>query len=180
MKEDLRTVQIIHYTLPAVGEKIHLKLKKRRRTENTVYNSESFVEEEDFIRIKKISWEDILKQREEETRWLLDYLSVLEIENEKDLKPFVEQCLTQQSSNTEKIQKLLAQTKKKSWSAEEEHKHHEAHLAHVAHIEEEFMHFYQEVNGLNVFLHPIDNKYLKIQHHDDSSLFPLDIEVTFI
>lgn len=91
MKEDLRTVQIIHYTLPATGEKIHLKLKKRRRTENTVYNSESFVEEEDFIRIKKISWEEILRQREEETRWLLDYLSVLEIENEKDLKPYVEQ-----------------------------------------------------------------------------------------
>mgnify|MGYP001401634266 CR=1 FL=1 len=91
MKEDLRTVQIIHYTLPAVGEKIHLKLKKRRRTENTVYNSESFVEEEDFIRIKKISWEEILRQREEETHWLLDYLSVLEIENDQDLKPYVEQ-----------------------------------------------------------------------------------------
>lgn len=72
----------------------------------------------------------------------------------------------------------MAQTKqKKSWSAEEEHKHHEAQLAHVAHIEEEFMHFYQEVNGLNVFLHPINNKYLKLQYNDDASLFPLSIEV---
>ena len=91
MKEDLRTVQILHLALPEPGDKIRLKLKKRRRTENTVYNSESFVEEEDFVRIKKISWEDILKQREEENQWLFDYLSVLEIENDKDLKPFVEQ-----------------------------------------------------------------------------------------
>jgi len=181
MKEDLRTVQILHFTLPADGEKIHLKLKKRRRTENTVYNSESFVEEEDFVRIKKVSWEDILKQREEETRWLLDYLNVLEIENDKDLKPYVEQCLTQQSLNIEKIQKAHTQTKqRRGRGSEEEHKshHHEHH--HEDHIEEEFMHFYQEVNGLNVFLHPINNKYLKQQYHDDTSLFPLDIKAPIV
>jgi len=42
------------------------------------------------------------------------------------------------------------------------------------------MHFYQDVNGLNIFLHPINNKYFKLQYHDDTSLFPLSIEAPVV
>jgi len=91
MKEDLRSVQIIHYYLPNEGEKIFLKLKKRRKTENTIYNADDLSEEEDFMRIKKLSWNEILKLREEEILELFDYLSILEKEDDKEIKPFVEQ-----------------------------------------------------------------------------------------
>jgi len=174
MKEDLRSVQIIHYYLPNEGEKIFLKLKKRRKTENTIYNADDLSEEEDFMRIKKLSWNEILKLREEEILELFDYLSILEKEDDKEIKPFVEQCLQIQSSNIEKVQKLAVQAKhKKSKDIEEEIKGNE-----VA-SEEEFLYFYQEMNGLNVFLHPIDNKYVKLQYQDTKDL-PSMIEAPVI
>jgi len=167
MKEDLRSVQIIHYHLPNPKEKIFLKLKKRRKTENTVYDANDLNEDEEFMRIKRMSWNEILKFREEETQELVNHLNRLEYEEDKDIKPFVEQCLQIQGSNIEKIQKLTVQTKHKKSKDNEEFKENEAAF------EEEFLYFYQEMNGLNVFLHPIDNKYIKLQYQDTKDLPPV-------
>ena len=68
------------------------------------------------------------------------------------------------------MQKLAVQAKhKKSKDIEEEIKGNEV-------ASEEFLYFYQEMNGLNVFLHPIDNKYVKLQYQDTKDL-PSMIEV---
>ena len=62
--DDLRTVLIVHYPPIGPGENVTFKLKKRRKFENTIYNAESFVEEEDFIKIQKIYYDEIKELKE--------------------------------------------------------------------------------------------------------------------
>jgi len=88
--DDLRTVNIVHFPVIGVGENVKLKLKKRRRTENTIYNAEDFTEEEEFMRIHKIYYDSIKEIKEGEKTALYDYLRDLQKENDEETKPFVE------------------------------------------------------------------------------------------
>ena len=88
--DDLRTVLIIHYPPIGPGENVTFKLKKRRKFENTIYNAESFVEEEDFIRIQKIYYDEIKELKEGEKKLIYDYIRELNSEGDQEMRPFAE------------------------------------------------------------------------------------------
>ena len=52
----------------------------------------------------------------------------------------------------------------------------EKHSDYYNSTDEEFLYFYQESNGLNIFLNPINHKYMQQQYGDGLAL-PKKIEV---
>jgi len=44
--------------------------------------------------------------------------------------------------------------------------------------EEDFYYFYQEASGLNIFLSPLDNRFMKTEYQNSKN-FPLTLEVHF-
>ena len=88
--EDLRTAHITHIDTINPGEPITLKLKKRRKMEFIVYNADDSTEEEEFMRIKKIYFEEILDIKEGEKILLYKELANVEKEDDKESKVFLE------------------------------------------------------------------------------------------
>jgi len=44
--------------------------------------------------------------------------------------------------------------------------------------DEDFYYFYQEASGLNIFLSPLDNRFMKTEYQNFKN-FPLTLEVSF-
>jgi len=172
--DDLRTVIIVHFPVIGVGENVKFKFKKRRKTENIVYNAEDFTEEEEFMRIQKIYYEGIKEIKEGEKKALYDYLRDLQNENDEETKPFAEKCLIMTNQALEALEEKAFEWAPKPRKASKEASFNATH-SH----EEDFFFFYQEASGLNIFLHPIDNKFMKTEYQYFKS-FPLTLEAPLL
>jgi hypothetical protein len=88
--EDLRSTLITHLEVINPGEIITLKLKKRRKMEYIIYNANDFTEEEEFMKIKKIYFDEIMDIKDSEKILLYQQISMAEKEKDLENKTFFE------------------------------------------------------------------------------------------
>jgi hypothetical protein len=89
LSEDLKSVVITHIDLLQSGDPISLKLKRRNKMNYLVFNAEDYSIEEEFVRIRRIFFEEIRDISEAEKIQLYNLL--MEYTKEGD-KPMVECC----------------------------------------------------------------------------------------
>jgi hypothetical protein len=144
---------------------ISFDLKKRNKYEYSIMKAESFEVMEQFCRIKKINYAEVKELYEGEKKKLYDAFSKSQQAEDKELGPFIMQGIEYFDKKIKDAEAKLFDGMK-GIKREEEIKQRDYSQC----ADEDFYYFYQESNGLNIYLHPLCHKVMRAQYGEGKNL----------
>lgn len=172
LERDLKSADVHWVAALVTGEPIKLKLVRRNKNDYAILEANSFDENYTFCRIKKLSYQDIIRIHEWEINVMNQQLNEFqEQDEEKEHLPFIITAIAKAQDllkiAKDKLNEMPNLAKQKS----------KQEAANYSDSKEDFSYFYQESNGLNVFLSPLCYKYLEAEYESCSKM-PLEIKVS--